>query len=72
MPLVAMVIEKYQWDVMVSGETDDLYDSSFSRNMLSLAQTQTMDMDFQLELQYYIRDVTVKVKIKATLHSLGG
>ena len=29
-------------------------------------------MAFQLEVQIYIRDVTEKVKIKATLHSLGG
>ena len=29
-------------------------------------------MAFQLEVQIYIRDVTEKVKIKATLHRLGG
>ena len=29
-------------------------------------------MAFQLEVQIYIRDVTEKVRIKATLHSRGG
>ena len=33
---------------------------------------QTMDMDIQLEIQTSIRNVTTKVKIKATFHILGG
>ena len=70
--LVAMEIEKYQWNVMVSGEPDDLYESSLSMNMLSLLETQTMELDFQLELQTTIWDITTKLKTKATLHSLGG
>ena len=37
MTLVDIAIEKYQWNIMVEGEADDLDDSSFSRNMLSLA-----------------------------------
>ena len=51
MTLVAMAIEKYQWNFMVAGEPDDLDDSSFSRNIFSLADTKTMDMDFQHEVQ---------------------
>ena len=72
MTLVAMEVEKYQWNVMVEVIPDDLYDYTFGRNLFSLVELQTLDMDFQLEVQTYIWDVTVKVKIKATLHSLGG
>ena len=57
---------------MVVGEPDDLDDSYFSRNIFSLLEMQTTEMDFQLEVQTSIRDITVKVKIKATLHRLGG
>ena len=57
---------------MVAGEPDDLYDSYFSRNIFSLLEMQTTEMDFQLEVKTSIRDITVKVKIKATLHRLGG
>ena len=69
--LVAMAIEKYQWNVMIAGETNDLDDFFFSSNLFSLVDMQTMDMDFHLEVKTTIRDVTVKVKIKATLQSLG-
>ena len=47
---VSMVIEKYQWNFMVAGETEDLDDSYFSSNLLFLVETQTMYMDFQVEL----------------------
>ena len=57
---------------MVVGEPDDLDDSYLSRNILSLLEMQTTEMDFQLEVKTSIRDITVKVKIKATLHRLGG
>ena len=57
---------------MVVGEPDDLDDSYFSRNIFSLLEMQTTEMDFQLEVKTSIRDITVKVKIKATLHRLGG
>lgn len=67
-----MAIEKYSWNIMLSREPDNLDDSYFSRNLVLLVQNQTADMAFQLEVQIYIRDVTEKVKIKATLHSLGG
>ena len=50
MTLVAMEIEKYQWNVMVTGEPDNLDDSSFIRNIFLLVETQTMYMNFQLEL----------------------
>ena len=63
MTLVAMAIEKYQWNFMVAGEPDDLDDSSFSRNIFSLADTQTMDMDFQHEVKTSILAITAKVKI---------
>ena len=36
MTLVSIAIEKYQWNIMVSGKLYDLYDSSFSRNLLLL------------------------------------
>ena len=70
--LVAMAIEKYSWNIMLSRKPDNLDDSYFSRNLVLLVYNQTADMAFQLEVQIYIRDVTEKVKIKATLHSLGG
>ena len=57
---------------MVAGELDDLDEYYFSRNIFSLLETQTTEVDFQLEVQTSIWDVTVKVKIKATIHSLGG
>ena len=72
MTQVTMINEKYQWNVMVAGELNNPDDSSFSGNLFSLVETHTMDMDFQLELQTSIRDVTAKLKIKATLHILGG
>ena len=50
MTLVAMEIEKYQWNVMVTGEPDNLDDSSFIRNIFLLVETQTMYMHFQLEV----------------------
>ena len=48
MTLVNMVIEKYQCNIMVAIETDDLDNSSFSRNMFFLVETQTMEMDSQI------------------------
>ena len=38
MTLVAMEIEKYQLNIIVSGEPDDLDDYSFSRNISSLVE----------------------------------
>ena len=57
---------------MVSGQPDDLDDSSFSRNLLLLVETQMMDMDFQIEVKTSIWYVTAKVKSKVTICSLGG
>ena len=70
--LVSMEIAKYQWNAMVAEETYELDDSSFRRIIFSLVNTQTRDMGFQLEVQTSIQEVTAKVKIKATLNSLGG
>ena len=72
MMLVAIEIERNMWDIIVAGGPDDLDDSSFIRNISFLLETQMMDMSFQLEVQTSIQCVTAKVKIKATLHSLGG
>ena len=46
MTLVAMEIEKYQWNVIVAGEPEDLDNYSFSRNIFSLVEMQTMDTTF--------------------------
>ena len=48
MTLVAMALEKYQWNAMVAGETDDLEESFFSRKLFLLTDTQKMDMAFKL------------------------
>lgn len=59
-----MKIEKYQWNFIVAGELDDLDDSSFSRNLLSLLETQMMEVDFQIEVQTSIKDFTKQVRRK--------
>ena len=62
MTLVAMAVGKYQSNVMVAGESDNLDNYSFSRNLFSLVELHTMDMAHHIDVKTSIRDVTAKVK----------